>query len=515
MSSSSGSWRSAQQAKAAKADPEQGRGLLASERLPRYSAFADDDVAPPPHDAPPAYTPFPEDEKFDPAPRYSDSWATLLFIAHLAAFAAVAATSIPAIDFGSAPGDGQPVPKGSFTLLLVAVGAGAIASLGYFALMMKYAATLITTGFLLNIIYNFGIAVFFLVSGSFGAGMIWAVLAVIFGAIWWSWRSRIPFATVMLESVTDILAQFPGTTLAAVSGLLVNVAWLGLWTITVFGVIVRYQNSGQEALAALFVFMAFSFYWTTQVISNVVHVTISGSYNIGMAVDYWLPLLTLDSFAGVVATYYFLGSADPAGKVTVPVSNPTGSSFKRAMTTSFGPIAFGSLLVSLLETTRGLVNAAAHQAARDDHQFAAFLLLCLRSLLDIIDDLFRYFNRYAYATVAVYGKSFCESAKTTWRMVLERGVDAVVGDSLINSVLGIGSTFIGFLTASIVVAATSLQPDLGLEWCKFLDANGDPEQCQLAVVSISGVVAFFIGVVEFAVLSGVSLARSSVSFHTR
>jgi len=124
-------------------------------------------------------------------------------------------------------------------------------------------------------------------------------------------------------------------------------------------------------MAAILVFMTFSFYWTSQVISNVVHVTISGT----------------------VATYYFLGTSDSTGKVTVPVSNPTAASLGRAMTTSFGPIAFGSLLVSLLETLRAMVNVAQQNAQRDDNALLAFCLMCVRVLLDIVDDLFRYFNR--------------------------------------------------------------------------------------------------------------------------
>lgn len=458
-------------------DAEEGRRALLAPELPAYSASHAHE------EAPPAYSPFPEDEKFDESPRYSDVWASVLFVLHLIAFFAVVGITVPALDFSGGENGGKAIPAGTFTVLLVAVGAGAVASLGYFYLMMNMAKTLITTGFTLNILYNFGIAIAFFANGAYAAGGLWMFLAVVFGFIWWSWRGRIPFATIMLESVTSILGQFPGTTVAAVAGLAVNVAWLALWIVTLFGVIVKYSPStSQEALTVLLIFLAFSFYWTSQVISNVVHVTISGT----------------------VATYYFLGTSDVSGKVTVPVSNPTAASFKRAVTTSFGPIAFGSLLVSLLEVLRGLVNAGQQQAARDDNALLAFCLMCLRALLDIVDDLFRYFNRYAYATVAVYGKSFCESAKTTWNMVKQRGVDAIINDALISSVLGIGSVFIGFLVASITVFATSYMPHLGQDWCTFLNADGDAQSCQLAVSSISGILAFFIGVVEFAVVSGVS-----------
>jgi len=89
-------------------------------------------------------------------------------------------------------------------------------------------------------------------------------------------------------------------------------------------------------------------------------------------------------------------------------------------------------------------------------------------------------------------------------MVKQRGVDAIINDALISSVLGIGSVFIGFLVASITVIATSTQPDLGRDWCKFVNSDAEPAQCQMAVTGISGMLAFFIGVVQFGVLSAVS-----------
>jgi hypothetical protein len=241
MSSSSG--RNKSYPKYKDGDDGQGRPLLPP-APPAYSdveapdvGFHSDD-----HGSPPAYTPFPEDEKFDPAPRYTDVWATVLFILHLVAFFAVVGFCVPSIDFAGDPGSpNPPIPQGTFTVLMVAVAAGALASVAYFFMMMKFARSLIVAGFALNIVYNFSIAFMFMANGSFGAGALWLGLAFIFGMIWWSWRGRIPFATIMLESVVSILGQFPGTTFVAMLGLVVNVLWVGLWLVTLFGVIVKFS----------------------------------------------------------------------------------------------------------------------------------------------------------------------------------------------------------------------------------------------------------------------------------
>ena len=66
--------------------------------------------------------------------------------------------------------------------------------------------------------------------------------------------------------------------------------------------------------------------WVLQVIASTVYVTC----------------------CGVFATYYFLGIASPAGKVRVPVDDPTAKSADRALSTSFGSICLGSLLIPII-----------------------------------------------------------------------------------------------------------------------------------------------------------------------
>jgi hypothetical protein len=77
------------------------------------------------------------------------------------------------------------------------------------------------------------------------------------------------------------------------------------------------------------VFCFFSFYWTSQVIKNIIHVTI----------------------AGVFATYYFM-----AGSPQGMSKSPTLASFKRACTTSIGSICFGSLIIAVIQTLRALTQ---------------------------------------------------------------------------------------------------------------------------------------------------------------
>ena len=59
----------------------------------------------------------------------------------------------------------------------------------------------------------------------------------------------------------------------------------------------------------------------------------------------------------------------------------------------------------------------------------------------------QYFNRYAYIEIALYGHSYITAAKKTWRLFKDRGIDALVNDSLVNMVLTWGAYLVGALCA--------------------------------------------------------------------
>lgn len=126
--------------------------------------------------------------------------------------------------------------------------------------------------------------------------------------------------------------------------------------------------------------------------------------------------------AGVQATWYFLyPHATP--------SSPVFGAVKRASTTSFGSICFGSFLVALIRTIRYFLNIA-QQQARNSNNVAAECALCLVDcILGCLESLINYINQYAFAICAIYGKSFIPAAQQAWGLMKSRGFDAVINDS--------------------------------------------------------------------------------------
>ena len=40
----------------------------------------------------------------------------------------------------------------------------------------------------------------------------------------------------------------------------------------------------------------------------------------------------------------------------------------------------------------------------------------------------RFINRYAFSHIALYGKAYIPAAKDTWKMMKDRGIDALVNE---------------------------------------------------------------------------------------
>jgi len=128
-------------------------------------------------------------------------------------------------------------------------------------------------------------------------------------------------------------------------------------------------------------------------------------------------------------------------------AHPTLSAFGRASTRSLGSIAFGSLIVTVLELTRLILNAARQNANAEGHPVEACLACCAECFIGCIESLVEYFNRYAYIEIALYGKPYIAAAKDTWRLFKDRGIDALVNDSLVGMTLTWGGYIVGLITS--------------------------------------------------------------------
>ena len=203
--------------------------------------------------------------------------------------------------------------------------------------------------------------------------------------------------------------------------------------------------------------------------------------------------------SGLVASFYFLAESNPSdpSKFVIPFRNPTLKSAGRALTTSFGSICYGSLIIALIQTLRAILSSLKDQAMRDGNFCACFCLICLECIMSIIESIALYFNHYAFTQVAIYGKDYCTAGKDTWQLLKSRGVDAVINDSLIGFVLGFG----GLLVASLTGIVSYI-------YLYHISTQSIEEPLKIFAIVIS----FLIGYIEFAIVAEVIESASACTF---
>lgn len=243
------------------------------------------------------------------------------------------------------------------------------------------------------------------------------------------WK-RIPFAaSTLITAISAINAQKMGLFYIAFHNLLVTFVWSLWWSLAfvatsyVLGdcnVAEMYCNDSSQSswkYGCLLCLFLVSYFWVCQVIKNVVHCTV----------------------AGTVGTWWFVPD-----EATSSCSSAVRDSYCRSITTSFGPICFGSLVVATIQATCEIINSI----RREDNNGG--LLFCLIGcLLQLLESLAEMFNKWAYIYVGIYGYGFIEASKSVIQLFQARGWTSIIADLLIDTVLLMVSICVGVITGII------------------------------------------------------------------
>ncbi|KAI8081408.1 plasma-membrane choline transporter-domain-containing protein [Halteromyces radiatus] len=352
---------------------------------------------------------------------WRDLWALILWILNLGAFIGVSVLALQvyrqnhAVTTGgvasSTQYSGLTFDTSTFKIFGLAAVVGFGISLLYLVLVNAIPKQMIYITFIASIIIYFGVTIYYFTQHYYSAAIVFLIFAVLYLFTFFWWRSRIPFATAMLASTIGVMKRHPSTVVIGIVTLIIQTAFSMWFILTVVGIYERYYSttSNNASLNLAMVFLVFSYYWTSQVISYVSYVTLAGIY----------------------ASVYF--NTGP---------HPSLPSLRRAVTTSFGSICFGSLLIALVEFLRYFISIA---RSSTDNPIFSFLLCIVDCLVGCFQGFFEWFNNYAFSGVAIYGKSYIQSAKRTWTIIKDRGIEAIINDNLINNVLFLGGLVVGVL----------------------------------------------------------------------
>ncbi|ANZ77759.1 BA75_05125T0 [Komagataella pastoris] len=383
------------------------------------------------------------DDSFKVKNKLNDWPFTILFIATVAGFIVVAGIVLSAWASNySTSGSGIYDSGASFTLntnTVVLFAFVIVISLVLAVLMLCFARIapkrFIQVGIVLNVVLGLASSIYYLAVGYYSAGIVFLVFTLISAYCYWSMRGRIPFSATVLTIVIDVMKRNPSTLVTSLVGIIVSGAFAALFSATVVATYMKWTPSDENGncsfnegstscsrskVIGILVFVFFAGYYITEVIGNVIHVTISGVYG----------------------SWYYLSRSDQG----MP-RFPALGAFKRAMTWSFGSICFGSLIVALLQLLKTVIQILKNDALQNGDGWQAAILCCADCILGLIEWAVRYFNHYAYSFVALYGESYMKSARATWDLFRAKGLDALVNDCLIGAGLSFFALFVSYLSA--------------------------------------------------------------------
>jgi len=382
-------------------------------------------------------------DRFKPKKTVNDPIFLIFFILQLLGFAVLSGITLNEwIAVGGLGGGlgkvgaqtGIPVTlnRSAAWLLLLVSGAAIVLSALYLVLARAFTKVIMHVTLVLTILLNVALCIFYWIVRYYSAAIIFTILALFSMITYFGFRSRIPLASLLLQVVMDVSKRNKSVFAVAFAALFLQ-ACLSIWyTFTTIATYSKWtpgspsctQNSSCSGttVAGLIFYETFSFLWTSQVVGNIALATLAG---------------------GPYGSWYYFGP----NELGIMPKNPTASAFVRASTLSLGSIAFGSLIVTLLELLRLVLNVIQQNGSDDGHPVQVCLAMCASCFVGFVESLVEYFNRYAYIEIALYGKAYLPAAKDTWRLFKDRGIDAMVNDSLVSMTLTWGAYTIGLLSS--------------------------------------------------------------------
>ncbi|EIW81912.1 DUF580-domain-containing protein [Coniophora puteana RWD-64-598 SS2] len=379
-------------------------------------------------------------QRFKPEKKVQNPIVLILFLAQFIGFIGLSAWVIYgwikdgglSKDLNDANDKGVTLNKQTLYLLLAVTGAALVISTIFLLIVRIFTKAILHITMIFSILLNVAFAGYLFYMKVYVGAIIGAIAAVLSVLVYFGIWKRIPFASLMLKVVLDVSKHHLAVYVVAFAGLFVQML---LCVVFVFAAVATYEkwstgsdqckssNSCSDGkVAGVIAFEAVSFIWNSQVVGNVALATMAG---------------------GPFGCWYYFGPSNMGG---MP-SFPTLSAFGRASTFSLGSIAMGSLIVTILEVIRLLLNALRNSAQEDGNPCLWCLACCAECFVSWFESMVEYFNRYAYIQIALYGKPYVRAAKDTWRMFKDRGIDALVNDSLVNHVIAFGGYCVGLLCA--------------------------------------------------------------------
>ncbi|XP_077413840.1 choline transporter-like protein 2 isoform X1 [Vanacampus margaritifer] len=177
------------------------------------------------------------------------------------------------------------------------------------------------------------------------------------------------------------------------------------------------------------------------------------------------------TLAGAFASYYW-AFVKPDDMPSFPIFSSLG----RSLRYHTGTLAFGSLILSIIQIIRVLLEYLDHKLKGAHNKCTRFLMCCLKCCFWCLEKCIKFLNRNAYIMVAIYGKNFCTSARDAFFLLMRNMIRVAVLDKVTDFLLFLGKllivglvgVFAFFFFSGRVKAFENTAPHLHYYWVPIL-----------------------------------------------
>jgi len=269
-------------------------------------------------------------------------------------------------------------------------------------------------------------------------------------------RSRVQLAIGVIKEAAKALASIPILILTPIFQVIAITIFLVPWIIYVIflassGEMVNHTGSAVDATTGLsesysyrtfeyttntkyaFLYMLFCWFWTSE------FVVACGQLVISLALSDW----------------YFTQDKTTVGNQSAFWAMGTTCRYH------LGTAAFGSLIIAIIKTIRAVIAYLQRKAKQSGNKIAQYLLCVLQCCMWCLEKVMKFLNKNAYIQTAIYGTSFCKSARKAFFLLLRNILRVMAVNMVAEFVLFIGKLFVPVVTvfATYLVIAYAYPSD--------------------------------------------------------
>uniref|UniRef100_A0A9J8C746 Choline transporter-like protein n=1 Tax=Cyprinus carpio carpio TaxID=630221 RepID=A0A9J8C746_CYPCA len=246
-------------------------------------------------------------------------------------------------------------------------------------------------------------------------------------------RTRILIAIALIQETSKALGHMMSTLFYPIVTFVLLLVCVSYWGITALYpshtvtqyptcpsarcVFINYNTEGlfQRNLFNLQIYNVFAFLWCVNFVIALGHCTLAGAFG----------------------SYYWAFSK-PADIPTFPLIQ----SFMRALRYHVGSLAFGALILTLVQMVRIILEYLDHKFKEAQNPCTRFIMCCLKCCFWCLEKFIKFINRNAYIMIAIYGKNFCVSAKNAFSLLMRNIIRVVVLDKVTDLLLFFGKLLV-------------------------------------------------------------------------